>query len=507
VRQVRRGATIRASTLLSSVFGLAGGGFLLVALVLDWAPGESLVRPALLMAAYCFGWVTLLATAPRTFMPLLLVAGTAVWLAYVQRVLILMIDPNRFGFKTIVSLSAPTFTQAILILAVATASMLAGSWIVLRKVDVVSHARRALRHVALHRRALLVAALVSGIISLYLRFALPVVPAGASLATFLFRLAPLEALLFLLAYMFASSETRPKLGERRLFQVLIGIVFVEGFASGKRSAFLIFFLVFGMALIWREGNPRLSLPALFIGAVTLFVVFPLFLEIISPVRDALYEGESVASSLRTSSSTGETGFVDATLVISDRLAGFDALVAVSGYDISQLDQYLTLSGFVRSFVTSVLPDGLLTTTGPPLGKLFGVVFQGHDWQLLHHGAWSGFGISIAYGDGITLAAAILLAWGALCGTLLRFFARRPTLAGFVPYTAQTFLFIFVVSGNIDTILGVYLGDIMVITGFILLVRLASPISRRLNFPQVWQRGAHERTEPQRGISAHVGRMP
>jgi hypothetical protein len=507
VRHIRRRATIRASTALSAVFALAGGGFLLIALVLDWSPGESLLRPALLMAAYCFGWVILLGTARQSFVPVLLVAGTAVWLAYVQRALILMIDPTRFAFQTIVPLSEPTLTNSIHVLVLGTASILAGVWIVLRKVDVVSDTRRALRQMAPHRGALLMAALVSGVISLYLRFALSVVPTGASLATFLFRLASLEALLSLLAFMFASSEIKPKLGERRLFQVLIGIVFVAGFASGKRSAFLILILIFGIAVIWRNGNPRLSLPGLFIGAATVLVIFPLFLGLVSPVRDALYAGESVASSLRTDSSTGETGLVDATLVISDRLAGLDALVAVRGYEINRLDQYLNLRGFVRSFATSVLPDGLLTTTGPPLGKLFAVVFQGHDWRLLHHGAWSGFGVSIAYGGGITSAAALLLVWGALCGTLLRSFARAPTFAGLVPYTAQTFLFIFVVSGNIDTILGVYLGDVMVITGFILLIRVASPISRRIKFARPWERDTPASKGPERRISANVGWMP
>jgi hypothetical protein len=479
VRHARRGASTRASTILSIVFGLSGAGFLLGTFVFDWSRGESLVRPSLLMTAYCFGWVILLPRARRSFIPVLLVVGTAVWLAYVQRVLILMIDPQRFEFQMTVPLSASTLTQSIHVVVLGTASILAGLWLVLRKVDVVSNARRALARVAVYRGALLIAALVAGVISLSLRFALTVVPAGASITTFLFRLVPLEAFLFLLAFLFASSETRLKLGEKRLFQVLIGIIFVEGFASGKRSAFLIFFLVFGVALIWRDCDPRLSLPGLLIGPAVLLVIFPLFLGILSPVRDASYEGESVADSLLSDSPTEELGIVEAALVISDRLAGFDSLVAVRSYEISQLDEYLTLRSLVRSFVTSVLPDGVLTTTTPALGKLFAVLFQGHDWQLLHHGAWSGFGISIAYGGDSTRAAALLLAWGALCGALLRVSSRTPTLAGLIPYTAATFLFTSVMSGNIDTILGVYVGHVVVIAGFIWLVRALSPISRRI----------------------------
>jgi hypothetical protein len=145
------------------------------------------------------------------------------------------------------------------------------------------------------------------------------------------------------------------------------------------------------------------------------------------------------------------GYEDTLLMVSQRLAALDVTAAVMAQpDPSFIEPYLDGGGVLKSGVGGLVPGFVWEPDQPALGKLFSVGYQGHDWDMPHHGTWSGVGIAYA----LTGAGAPLVVFGyyLLVTATYRILRNTPMgIVGLSGYWLHVGVFSFVLSGNVDNL--------------------------------------------------------
>jgi hypothetical protein len=191
------------------------------------------------------------------------------------------------------------------------------------------------------------------------------------------------------------------------------------------------------------------------------LLLPAYLEFISLVRDGYYiSGNALEAPIQLFGTIGlDLGSTIAFL--SNRLAGFDALVATIYFPRDILTPYIGIPQIVSAAAGQLVPDAIWASSTIGVGKVFAFFFQGIPLYVVHDGAFLGFG----------MAFALFAWWGLVFLAALGFFAtagfvwlsRRPVWgAAFSTYFLFQFVLIFFMEGNLDILISHFISNVAVI---------------------------------------------
>jgi len=421
----------------------------------------------------------------------MLMASLAILVVFVLRLLVLMFDSSAFQFPSLISLSSDAVERALWFMVAGTVAFWLGAKLVLkaqtskvRGLEGTSSSR-----LLLYRDHLIVMGLAVVSTVFVINVSLGVRWIGSNKA-FLMPLLPKDILAFALMYLAVGHWKILTPLEKAGVVAFFLILFVSGVAVGSRSALFSAVFPWLTAAILIKRDPKIPIKSLVAGSLALLVLAPL-LEFIMLVRDLVRAELLVFSNLPLLELWGvsDFGLQDALRMLTDRMQGFDILVAVVNYKPEGIEPYLTLLTLGKATLAGLIPDLIWSTDAPATGGIFATFYQGFAWGAAHYGGWSGFGFFYAYfGPMMGILGLALL--GALVTMILPKLVKGSVL---LEAWAAFFLFSFVfgalVSGNFDGITSDFLVQGVTISGLLWLFTMphrAMLHARRLARLEVWR---------------------
>ena len=419
----------------------------------------------------CLYSITLLQHTRGLSRSIFLLVSIALAVGYLGRFALLTLDPSRYQYDFLVPLIDPIVRQSFLHIVLGLGALWLGLRIATRKVIVQDWSSRLSTHLMPHRHLLIVAAAITISVQMALR-----VFFGYQLTTtdmgYLVQVlnSSTGVLGFAIMYLAVLEWRRLRHGEKAAILLVFAGEVLSDFVSGGRGGILIPLLSLTVIVIATRPDMHIPKKVVLVVAAGALLLGPSYLESVHVVRDtvrspggsffgALYEGFEPSSTF---------SFIDTVWEVSDRFGTIDLMLIGMAYRAPGLDLILTVGNTLKTVVNTLTPDSLISFHSVHLGKAFGVLYQGLPEDVAHSGAWSGPGILYqAFGRLDWLAFGVL---GYLIGAGVQMVERRNPWFVLLALFLLLFLWHFVMSGNIDILLGGLI--INAVLSFVLMLVLA-----------------------------------
>lgn len=429
------------------------GSFLLAALVCGVEVFRERVLPAgtaALAASYCLLFVALIVASRGYQRSVMLIAGVAVLIGYISRLIWLLYQPEVFQFQHLMVLTSEDAARAL-------AFMTAGTLAFWLGVRFAPGSDAPLRDTAGSgllscQRALILVGLGVAAIVLVVNVTVGIRWIGGTTA-FLMRFLPLDLLSFTIMYVVVLHWGELERPLKALVVVFYAVVFVSSVSIGSRNA-IVSALMPWLAAATLRSEVRIR-PLVMLAALPLLAALPSVLGFVSEIRTFVRGDLATAASLPLVEVWGmfDLGFWETLQVLSNRMGSFDQLVAVLSYTPEVLHDYVTPGVVLRSLISDLLPNALYPMDVIASGQVFAVFYQGVSWEGVqyHSGSWSGFGYFYVYFGPLVGIVGLTVLGLLVTAVLPRLAEGSATLAGLASYFLYSFTFAAFVSGNMDVI--------------------------------------------------------
>lgn len=440
------------------VTGLYGADLPLNAKTLLLASGLSLL------------WALLIHKSEGLQRSVLLIAGIALFLSYVGRLLAITLDDRRFQYPFVVSFADSSVQHALRYLLAGTFMFWLGTKLTYalmkpRLQESRNPAERASIQIFEYRAVLLAVGLVAALFLFVLWVGFGQALTGTR-AALLGHLILSTVGMCSLVLMYLAVKWWKDLGVPERFAIVAFFVLqtLAHFSVGGRSALYIPLGVWLTAVALVNPNQHIPVRSALLLVMVGALVLPLYLYTVTVFRELVRNTGATPLSLVSQGVPlfGTSQFSPAFSLVSNSFSGLDAFIATISYSAPGVEALFSPINIIVSTITVFVPDSLVPLNSIPLGKAFGYLYQGLPTWAAHSGAWSGFGF-LYMTSGVFLPLAAFLLGAAVMGLMLRFARGSLWFAG-LQLLVLSFVTQFFISGNVDIIIGELVINAVVLAG-------------------------------------------
>lgn len=436
--------------LLLVVCSLAFGAEAVVA----FASVQTLLSPGTLLLAAALAAVTavLLKASRGLVRGVFTVVAYVLLIAYVARLLALSFAPQYFAFSHLIPFSDETVRRSLLIVFFTTAAFWAGLRLLARVFEKNWPQSITFSGVYRHRQALIVLGVLFVTAHLF-QNAFVSVTAPASRLTFLARVFQVELIGLLLMFLWVRHWGDLTRVDKAGVVAFFCIEALAELIQGSRGFVLI--VVNSWVLVVPLARPDLRVPIrlVLVMVVLGLAALPLYFTATNAIRDVVRAegGRFITDFPRIFEDPFIRGFRSSFWELSNRFQSFDLATVVFSYDTALGPQLFTFSNIGNGILTGLVPTWLWQPNWIHIGQAFGYLYQGFHFGAAHSGAWSGFGtLYMLAGPYVILAGFI---FGGLLAIVLTLASRVGAWGTGLMLFIMWFVFLFFLSGNVDSNLG------------------------------------------------------
>lgn len=447
------------TVLLLGACSLAFGAQALVAF--STAQTNLSAETLLLAAAFAAVPAVLLKASRGLVRSVFTVVAFVLLIAYVGRLVALTFAPQHFAYSHLISFSDETVRRSLLILLLTTAAFWAGLWLFARVFEKNWPQSITFSGVYRHRGAIIAIGVALAIGQLFLN-TLFVTNAPATRLTFLTRILQVDLMGLLLMFLWVQNRAQLTRIEKTGVVAFFCIEALAELIHGSRGFVLIVVNSWVLVVALARPDLRLSFRFVLVMAVLGLAALPLYFTVTNAIRDVVRsEGARFITDFpRIFEDPFIRGFRSSFWELSTRFQSFDIATAVFSYDTALGPQLFTFSNVGNGILSGLVPNWLWQPNWIHVGQAFGYLYQGLPIGSAHSGAWSGFGtLYMLAGYYVILAGFI---FGGLLVIALTWASRIGAWGTGVMLFILLFLYVFFLSGNIDTLLGDLAREIIVL---------------------------------------------
>jgi hypothetical protein len=433
----------------------------------------------LLAAAFAVVPAVLLKVSRGLVRSVFMVVAFVLLIAYVGRLLALSFAPQHFAYSHLIPFSDETIRRSLLILLPTTAAFWAGLWLFARVFAKNWPQSVTFSGVYRHRKAIIAISVVLAVGQLLLH-TFVVSNAPATRLTFLTRIIQVDLMGLLLMFLWVQYWGNLARVEKAGVVAFFCIVAIAELIQGSRGFVLIVANSWVLVVALARPDLRLSFRSVLVIVMLGLAALPLYFTATNAIRDVVRAegGRFVTDFPRILADPFWFGFRDSFWQLSNRFQLFDEATAVFSYHTALGPQLFTFSNVGQGILSGLVPSWLWQPNWVHLGQAFGYLYQGLAVGVAHSGAWSGFGtLYMLAGQYVILAGFI---FGGLLAMALTWVSRVGAWGTGVLLFILLFLYVFFLSGNIDTLLGDLAREIIVLG---LLAVLLDAVARPSSAPR------------------------
>jgi len=464
------------TVLLLGACSLAFGVQALVA----FATAQTDLSPETLLLAAAFAAVpaVLLKASRGLVRSVFTVVAFVLLVAYVGRLLALSFAPQHFAYSHLIPFSDETIRRSLLILLPTTAAFWAGLWLFARVFEKNWPQSITFSGVYRHRGAIIAIGVAVAIGQLLLHtFVGSTAP--VTRLTFLARVLQVEVMGLLLMFLWVQNRAQLTQLEKAGVVAFFCIEAVAELIQGSRGFVLIVVNSWVLVVALARPDLRLSFRFVLVMVILGVVALPLYFTATNAIRDVVRAegGRFITDFPRILVDPFWFGFRASFWQLDDRFQSFDMATAVFSYHTALGPQLFTFSNVGQGILSGLVPSWLWQPSWVHIGQAFGYLYQGLAVGVAHSGAWSGFGtLYMLAGQYVILAGFI---FGGLLVMALTLASRVGAWGTGVMLFILWFVYLFFLSGNIDTLLGDLVREIIVLGLFAVLLDAATRPSSTL----------------------------